>query len=259
VQVARRPLMARPEQADLLPDNGRYAPYRLQGQAVKWAILFGVSFGMALASKINLLPLGGMILVAVFISAADLKLRYRNDLNRIAFLAAGLVLASLLVGLVTFRVTQPMSFRAAQGDTTLLTLRLNPDWTDSMNVAQQESNGIGGGPPSEQWANRPFLIFPLMNMVVWGMGIPLGLAAWSGFLLALWQMLRRGENWRAHLLPLVWTGGYFLVMATRFVSSVRYFLPVYPFLCLLAGWLLGCVADPPAGALADWLAGRLSG
>jgi hypothetical protein len=27
-------------------------------------------------------------------------------------------------------------------------------------------------------------------------------------------------------------------MGTRWVKSVRYFLPIYPFLCLLAAWLL---------------------
>ncbi len=39
-------------------------------------------------------------------------------------------------------------------------------------------------------------------------------------------------------MPLVWTGGYFLFLGTRWVKSVRYFLPIYPFLCLLAAWAL---------------------
>ncbi|MEI6291480.1 MAG: hypothetical protein WCP19_13700, partial [Chloroflexota bacterium] len=69
-----------------------------------------------------------------------------------------------------------------------------------------------------------------------GMGLPLGLAAWAAFAWALWQVLRHGKNWRIHLLPLVWSGGYFLFMATRWVKSIRYFLPIYPFLCLLAAW-----------------------
>jgi hypothetical protein len=111
----------------------------------------------------------------------------------------------------------------------------NPDWVDSMKVAQSESNGDGGGPPGEQWAHRPAIIFPLVNMVMWGMGLPLGLACWLAFGAALWQVCR-GRNWRAHLLPLVWAGGYFLFMGTRWVKSVRYFLPIYPFLCLLAAW-----------------------
>ena len=69
------------------------------------------------------------------------------------------------------------------------------------------------------------------------MGLPLGLAAWAGFGWAAWRAFRKGE-WRAHLIPLVWTGGYFFFMGTRWVKSIRYFLPIYPFLCLLAGWAL---------------------
>lgn len=211
--------------------------YQLSKSIWKWYGLFGVAFGMTLAARINLLPLAGLILIAALISIADLKLKTSQDLQRIV-LGAGLflVFAAAVAG-VTFRITQPMSFRAKQGDTTLLTLTPNPDWVESMQVASAESNGIGGGPPSEQWANRPAIFFPLENMVLWGMGLPLGLAAWAGFGWAAWRSLKKGE-WRAHLIPLVWTGGYFFFMGTRWVKSIRYFLPIYPFLCLLAAWAL---------------------
>ncbi len=43
-------------------------------------------------------------------------------------------------------------------------------------------------------------------------------------------------DWQAILIPLVWSVGYFLFMGTRFVKSIRYMLPVYPALCLLAAW-----------------------
>lgn len=212
------------------------AVYQITWRSAWWYMVFGVSFGMALASKINLLPLGGMVLVAVFLSIADLKLRYRQDLPKI-FLAAGVFLALAgVTALVTFRICQPMSFRAASGDTSFWTLHLNPDWLANMQAAQQESNGIDGGPPAEQWTDRTAIVFPLINMVMWGMGLPLGIASWAGFAGACWQALRGQRNWRLHLLPLVWTGGYFLFMATRWVKSIRYFLPIYPFLCLLAAW-----------------------
>jgi hypothetical protein len=222
-------------------NEGRIAPlavYRPDWNSLRWYVLFGVGFGMAVASKVNLLPLGGMILIATILSIADLKLRTQDDLKWIFGTAAAFMVVAGLVTLLTFRLTQPMSFRAAQGDTTVLTmLQFNPDWVDSMKVAQSESDGSsGGGPPGEQWANRTIILFPLINMVLWGMGIPLGLTAWAGFLAALWQWVRYGRNWRVHLLPLVWVGGYFLFMATRWVKSIRYFLPIYPFLCLFAAW-----------------------
>ena len=212
--------------------------YTLNPSILKWVVLFGASFGMAMATKINLLPLAGMLLVAVFIASADLKLRSQKDLTRIFWIALAQLILGALVSVLIFRVTQPMSFRAATGDTTFLTVHINPDWWDSMQVAQMESTGVGGGPPGEQWAARPAILFPLMNMVVWGMGLPLGLAGWAGFLRAAWQVVRSGKKWQAHLLPLIWVGGYFLFMGTRWVKSIRYFLPIYPFICLFAAWLL---------------------
>lgn len=201
-----------------------------------WYALFGVAFGMALACKVNLAPIGGMALVAALIGAADIKLKSMNDLRRIFGFSVLFLVLGLLAAAVTFRVTQPMSFRATTGDTSLLTLIPNPDWVESMKVAQVESSGKDGGPPAEQWAHRPAIIFPLVNMVVWGMGLPLGIFCWLAFGAALWQVGRYGRNWRAHLLVLVWAGGDFFSLGMLWVKSVRYFLPVYPFLCLLAAW-----------------------
>ena len=232
VRIARRPLVVRAP----TPSGSSLESYRPDWKTLPWYLLFGVFFGMAVASKVNLLPLGGMVGVAAFISAADLKLKNRADLQRILGIAAGFLVLTVLAALFTFRVTQPMAFRAVTGDTTLLTLQPNPDWIESMKVAQNESDGIGAGPPGEQWVGRTAILFPLVNMVLWGMGLPLGLAAWGGWLAALWQWLRYGRGWRVHLLPLVWVGGDFFFLATRWVKSVRYFLPIYPFLCLLAAW-----------------------
>jgi hypothetical protein len=203
-----------------------------------WYGLFGLAFGLALACKINLLPLGGMLLVAAFLSVPNLTLRSRGELRRIAWRITLLLAFSFLVSGASFRLSQPMSFRAPTGETGILTLYPNPDWVESMKVAEMESNGVGGGPPAEQWTNRTAILFPLTNMVVWGMGLPLGLAAWLGFLWAVWRAFRSEAAWRAQALPLIWVGGYFLFMGTRWVKSMRYFLPIYPFLCLLAAWAL---------------------
>ena len=208
-----------------------------EGAGWGWYALFGFTFGMALASRINLLPLFGEILVAAFIAHRDELFDASRDVTRSAVQIVMRVGLAGLVAAITFRVTQPMSFRASTGDTTLLTLAPNPEWLESVKVAQSESNGIGGGPPGEQWTNRPALIFPFVNMVVWGTGLPLGLAAWAGLAWAGWRALR-SEEWRKHLLPLTWAGGYFLFMGTRWVKSIRYFLPIYPFMALLAAWAL---------------------
>lgn len=229
VQIARHPPLKVVYQHD-------QKIYRINWKALKWYLLFGVGFGMAISSKINLIPLGGMILSAAFISIADLKLFTKKDLEKIFSSAFFFMMLAFIVTLLTFRICQPMSFRAKSGDTTFLTTHFNQDWGDSMKEAQLESSGGIASPPAEQWTDRPAIIFPLINMVFWGVGLPLGIAAWGGFIWAAWQTFRYGRKWQAHLLPVIWVGGYFLFMSTRWVKSIRYFLPIYPFLCLLAAW-----------------------
>jgi hypothetical protein len=72
-----------------------------------------------------------------------------------------------------------------------------------------------------------------------------------------WRFVRTRKDWRAHLLPLVWVGGYVLFMGTRWVMSVRYFLPIYPFLCLYAAWGLAELwKNKPASISKDSLAAQ---
>jgi YYY domain-containing protein len=213
---------------------------RLPGGQWTWYGLFGVFFGMAVASRINLAPLAAEIIVAAFIAYARDWNDRKKDLVTVAT-EAGLRLALAgIVSLLSFRVTQPMSFRAETGDTTLLTVHLNPEWTASLAASSDENSGIGAGPPGEQWTNRPAIIFPWINMVFWGMGLPLGLVAWAGLLWAVWRVFQADDDksWRQHLLPLTWAGGYFLFMGTRWVKSIRYFLPIYPFMALFAAWAI---------------------
>ncbi|HLB49408.1 MAG TPA: DUF2298 domain-containing protein [Anaerolineales bacterium] len=204
-----------------------------------WYGLFGVSFGMAVASRVNLAPLAVEIVVAAFIANSGELLHEKTDTRLTAGFGGTMAMLALagIASLVTFRVLHPMSFRAPSGDTTIFTLTPNPDWTASLAVAQAESSGVGGGPPGEQWTNRPAIIFPLTNMVLWGMGLPLGIAAWGGFLWAIRRVLQKNE-WQKHVLPLTWAGGFFLFTATRWVKSMRYFLPIYPFLALFAAWAI---------------------
>ncbi len=105
-------------------------------------------------------------------------------------------------------------------------------------------------PYGHQWTARTPLLFPWKNIVFWGLGLPLGLTAWIAWGWAGWQLwrgLRRkglaprtevAAPWVAHLLPWTWVTLYFGYMGVQWVKSMRYMLPIYPFLALLAAWLL---------------------
>ncbi|MBN1439968.1 MAG: glycosyltransferase family 39 protein [Anaerolineales bacterium] len=152
----------------------------------------------------------------------------------------GMFVLAVAATVVSFRIAQPMAFREATGDTGFFTLSLNPDWISKMEYAAQVSAGTGyiaGYPPAEHWANRPALITPFLSIVLWGMGLPLGLAAFGGLIWA-GVLAYRGVDSGKHALPVLFAGGMFLFLGTRWVKEMRYFLVIYPFLCLLAAWAL---------------------
>ena len=83
--------------------------------------------------------------------------------------------------------------------------------------------------------------------------MPLGMTAWVGWLVATWQVLRaltpsKGvAQARPHILPVVWVGGMFLWQGMQYVYSMRYLLPLYPALGLLAAWFLWWLVERARG------------
>ena len=205
------------------------------------AALTGTMAGAALASRINLWPL-----LALMALAALLSLRGPGKTLRL-WIAAGVAAA------LAFRLGMPYAFAGW--------ILPDPRWLANMREIQALISGAADYPPGHQWTDRTPILFPLKNMVLWGMGLPFGAAAWLGWLglgLALRRRLREEGigldpipmGW---LLLALWTGGYFLYMGTQWVKSMRYFLPIYPALALTAAWgLLRLRRLPqPAGR---WLA-----
>jgi len=235
------------------------------GEKKRWWVLFGLFLGLAVASRINVAPLAALAGVAGVIwlarrgqqASAGGAWRYVRtsqgsvDVQRVVL---GVMLAAV-VGLATFRLAQPYAFadsaiarEAALSETgqepSELRLALesllgfNPQWLANMREIQGLQSPEASFPPALQWTNRAPLLFPLTNMVLYGMGLAAGIAAWLGLLWVLWRIARARPDWAAHALPVAWAGGYFLFMGARWVKSIRYFLPIYPFLLLLAGWAL---------------------
>lgn len=228
----------------------------------RWYLLFGIALGLAMASRINVAPLGltvglaGLIWLARQGYSLGDWLRFWRwspmqtvDFQRIALAGMFAILATL----ITFRLAQPYAFTDAElarqvslRDTGMepgmletfarSLVGLNPQFMANMEEIQRLQAPEASFPPALQWVNRAPILFPLHNMVLYGMGITAALAAWGGTLWALWRIARLRPDWMAHLIPVSWTLAYFLFMGTRWVKSIRYFLPIYPTLFLLAGW-----------------------
>ncbi|MGB9777456.1 MAG: DUF2298 domain-containing protein [Anaerolineae bacterium] len=194
-----------------------------------------------MACKISIWPLGLLVGLAALIDAVRSAPRSGAEGRSRAALRLALLGACALLGaFLAFRLAQPYAFMGPG----FFGLRLNPQWLNNMAEVRGLMSGAVDTYPGHQWTNRLPLAFPWVNMVFWGLGLPLGLAAWAGWGWGGVHLLRR---WRQEgvaalagepfLLPWLWATGYFLYQGTQWVKSVRYLLPVYPAFILLAAWL----------------------
>jgi YYY domain-containing protein len=218
-------------------------------------VALGASLGASLACRINLAPLAGIALLAAGVRVWDDWHRAPlagdkgpRDGHWLSTILQATLFRLFLMGIVTiavFRVAQPYAF----GGTSLLDFSLSAQWRDNMRTISQLISGDADYPPGHQWASRTPFVFPFVNMVVWGLGLPLGLTAWAGWALATWQLIRGmtdrpdGRVVRMHILPVAWIGGMFLWQGLQYVQSMRYLLPIYPLLAMMAAWLLFWLVD----------------
>ncbi len=189
--------------------------------------LFGVSLGMAVACKVSAAPVAILLPVGAAIYYFQLPESKRGEY--LIVILRNLILAAV-ISLIVFRVFQPYAFSGPG----FFGIQPNPKWIANLKELQNQSTGNVDFPPALQWARRP-LWFGWWNMTAWGLGLPLGLLSWAGFLWMGWKIWKRHE-WAVHLLIWLWVGLFFLWQGTGFVSSMRYLLPIYPAMAVIAAW-----------------------
>ena len=204
------------------------------GQSGSWAsfALAGLATGLAAACKVSAAPAALLVVLAAV-------WRWTQPLPRsLAPLLLRLSLAALLA-IIAFRIAQPYAFEGPG----FFGLRPSPEWFERLGQIAHEQSGEVDFPSGRQWANRAAILFPLKDILFWGMGLPLGLAACAGWALAgieLW----RGK--RAHLILWGWGTLLFLYHGTRWVKTMRTFLPLYPILAILAAYFLVRLCRAPS-------------
>ncbi|MCB8928973.1 MAG: glycosyltransferase family 39 protein [Ardenticatenaceae bacterium] len=224
---------------------------------IHWWLLFGLSLGLAVASRINVAPLA----VIINISAVAWLVRRGTPgkASAIPALARSIFSASFWAywspppsrwwcSAWPSHTPSPMPpLPAMKSSPKRVRNRAHsrsgcvPSWASTRSGAatwMKSSSSKAGSflPPALQWTDRDAIVFPFTNMVLYGMGIAAGLTAWAGLFWALWRIVRAWPDWLAHAIPVSWSLLYFLFMATRWVKSIRYFLPIYPpSFCWVAG------------------------
>ncbi len=212
-----------------------------QGGGAGSAIGAGLSIGAAMACRVTLATLGLVVVAGALARLVEETRRRAAEAKTPGILTCVLMasprlLAALawrvaLAGVVTvvaFRLLQPDAFTGPS----LFDVRPEPRFLDNISSVGRLVSGEADFPPSQQWAQRTPFLFSLQNMVLWGMGLPLGIAAWVAWSIAGWRMLRHGDV--RLLAPWVWIAFYFAWQGGQFVMTMRYYVLLYGLLIVLA-------------------------
>lgn len=222
-----------------------------------WAyLLFGVAMGAAIASRANLLVAAILapVAAAIYLSQHLQDQNDEEDLSspllwgftgkQLGFIALKLF-AATFVGFWVFRIAQPYAFNGPgffdvigkiNFTPSFVHLNWNLKWRrDLAEVANLASHQSDGWPPSHQWVGRLPYLYPWFNWL-WGMGLSLWLIGTAALLIALYrQLVRRQLSPQVGLLS-VWFVLYFGWQGQLHFMTLRYYLPLYAVLGLLAAW-----------------------
>lgn len=227
----------------------------------------GAAAGLAAACKITAVSLLPVVVLAAGVNAwpgirpyvaqwwsGDDDRAIRRERNgraldaSIVTLLGGSVVA-LLAAFIMFRIAMPYAF-ASPNLLDFFQWRvgrmgfapvpypdiMNQQWLRDQVDQQNLLSGDAAFPPNVQWIGRSKWIWPLQQMIAWGMGPAMGITAWAGVLFAMFYAVRR-RAW-VWLVPLAWVLGYMAFMGAQYSLYMRYFLPLYPTLAVFAGFIL---------------------
>lgn len=138
---------------------------------------------------------------------------------------------ALFVMVWTVRLAQPYTFQGPS----LFSFQFDPRWLADVEYWRNVQSGLFDYPPSIQWSERAPIVFQLDNLIRWGMGPGLALAALGGLGWQVWTLVvaRRWPSWI--ILGMVgWIGFHLVYFGIGLSKAQRYLMPAYPFLVLLA-------------------------
>ncbi len=203
---------------------------------LKLTTLLGIAFGLAIASKIT---------AVLFLPIIGLSLLFFLIKNRNLFLFFVICFMFFVSSYFTVRLAQPYLF----SNSALITFSLNPKILQNWKELKSFDDTTGGFPPAVQWITTKPYLFPLKNMLFWGLGIPLGILAVLSIMyqvLCIIRLLFQKKKLSQILntshfilfLSTLWILILFIYQGGQFVKALRYFFPIYPFLAILSGYFV---------------------
>lgn len=180
-----------------------------------------IFFGLALSCKISALYFVPVIFLFLF---KNKNLKSICLPIRLIALAFGGFLISFLV----FRLFQPYAF--------IHFFTPNSDFINSLKTLSAYTDAGIYYPPGVQWLDRPLIFDSLYYHLVWALGLSFSLP----FLYLVFCFLFKKPKLKFNLIFIIsfWIIFLFVFQSLQFSHTMRYFLLIYPFLCLVFSTLL---------------------
>lgn len=201
----------------------------LKHQTHRWALLTGITFGLLIATKITpilFLPFC-LICLVIIVEKGRLKLRSVSEI----------VIRSTLFALTSigaFMLTMPYAV-----------IRWEKFIADIQSQLQMNSDAYIF-PYTLQYVGTTAYWYYVRNIILWGVGPVIFVLFITGLLFGVRSLIVKRNtislNWLL-LAYLCLNIVYFLILGRSAVKFMRYMLPLYPFIAVMAGYGMGMLTN----------------
>jgi hypothetical protein len=210
--------------------------FLLDHQKLIYMLLLGITFGLAIASKISALVFAPIIITSIIFDAL------KNKEIRAALLN---IIILFTVAYLSFRVADPRAFSSAN----FLNPKLNPIFIQNLSQLRSFVQPDTTFPPSVQWLSTDSIIYSVSNIALWGLGLPLFMLALMAIINSTIVLIQKYHKkiFRpieflvslevkdyVHFLMLFWILLLFIYQGLQFAKPMRYLYPIYPFIAIIS-------------------------
>ena len=176
-------------------------------------VLSSFLFGLALGSKLS-----ALYTLPLFIFFIIQGRKFTKPILKII----ALIGIFFLIGYLTLRVADPKFF----ADNNFLNFKINPIFIENIKSLDSQYSDGSWFPPAIQWISKSKILFAGYNIIFFGLGMPYGILSLMGMYF-LFQKYRKLEF--KFII-------FFLYQSMQFISTMRYFIFLYPLLAFFAAF-----------------------
>lgn len=190
----------------------------------KFGIGTGITLALAIGAKVSMILLIPVVGCAALIhSTTYTSHTIWRTLRRIF----GIGVVTGISGFVTLRIIYPYVF-----DGWLLNVRVLDNWRQLSSFDGPTTSF----PPGIQWIGV-HAYQTIMDLMVWGLGFPLGIVAVSAIGYYVIRSLYK-KQFQPIFIPVSWILVVWMYQSLQFAKPMRYLLPIYPAICVMSGIFL---------------------